>query len=164
AFGGPVFLRRMSDGSSRSLATPVGMRVDRIAWFHDGARLLVSGAVDVNDAVDDAHPGLWILDSSGGKPHQIIAAGVNGIPSPDRAQIAWTSPDKSIIWVSAADGSGARQIRSGGETSAFTSLMWSPDSKRVAYQHRDYMPALDRRSNAILEGLYRYAYESVRVE
>jgi hypothetical protein len=56
----------MSDSFGRSLKTPPAIRVERIAWFHDGSRLLVSGSVDGNDEVDnESHPGLWILDLSG---------------------------------------------------------------------------------------------------
>lgn len=167
ALGGSVFLRRMSDSFSRSLNTPAGIRVDRIAWFHDGSKLLVSGSVGGNDAAGDSHPGLWILEIDGGRPREVISDGVNGVPSPDGARLALTSADRSIIWVTAADGSGSRQIRSGGETSSFTSLMWSPDSKRVAYRRRDYVPAVERQSIAklaSLEGSYRYSYESAQVE
>src|SRR5262249_15224834 len=129
ALGGSVFLRRMSDSSSRALDTPGGIRVGRIAWFHDGSRLLVSGSVDGNDAPGDSRSGVWILDTGGGKPRQIISSGANGIPSPDGARVAWTGADQSTLWVAAEDGSGARQIRNGGETSTFTSLIWSHDGK-----------------------------------
>jgi len=166
AFGGSVFLQRMSDGFSRSLSTPAGLRVDRIAWFHDGSRLLVSGSSVGDNPVGDFQAGIWILAIQGGEPRKIIADGVNGVPSPDGTRVALTSSDNSIVWVAAADGSGPRQIRSGGQTSSFSSLIWSADGKRVAYERRDYA-AGDRQSNAKLVQLYnsyRYSYESADVE
>jgi Tol biopolymer transport system component len=166
AFGGSVFLRRMSDSFSHSLSTPAGLRVDRIAWFHDGSKLLVSGIVGGDNPVGDFQAGIWILAVEGGEPRKIISDGVNGVPSPDGTRVALTSSDKSIVWVAAADGSGPRQIRSGGRTSSFSSLIWSADSKRVAYERRDYV-AGDRQSNAKLAQLYnsfRYNYESADVE
>src|SRR5436305_12726703 len=81
-------------------------------------------------------------------------------------RIALTSSDRSIVWVAAADGSGPRQIRSGGQTSSFSALIWSADSKRVAYERRDYATG-ERQSNAKLVqvfNFYRYSYESADVE
>ncbi|HEY2016658.1 MAG TPA: protein kinase, partial [Bryobacteraceae bacterium] len=167
AFGGSVFLRRMSDGVSRSLGTPAGIRVERIAWFHDGSRLLVSGFVANDDRSNDFHYGIWILAVGGGEPREIISDARDGVPSPDGTRVALTNVDASIVRVAAPDGSGSRQIQAGGEISTFTSLMWSPDGKRVAYQRQDYVPAVDRRSVAkrvLVQNSYRYSYESVQVE
>ena len=166
AFGGSVVLRRMNDSLIRSLSTPAGLRVERIAWFHDGSKLLVSGSVMGGNPVGDFHTGIWILAVDGGQPREIVSDGINGVPSPDGTRVALTSTDKTIIWVAAADGSGPRQIRSGGQTTSFSALIWSADSKRVAYQRRDYVPG-DRQSNAKLAQLengYRYSYESIDVE
>jgi Tol biopolymer transport system component len=166
AFGGSVFLRRMSDSFSRSLNTPAGLRVDRIAWFHDESKLLVSGFVAGDDPSGDFQAGIWILPVGGGEPRKIISDGANGVPSPDGTRVALTSPDKSIVWVAATDGGGARQIHSGGQTSSFSSLIWSADSRRVAYERRDYVAGA-RQSNAKLVqlyNLYRYSFESADVE
>src|SRR5262249_41158980 len=54
--GGPVQLRRMSDGSTQPLRTPGGLRVNRIAWFANGSKLLVSGL-----PLGDRQPGIWEL-------------------------------------------------------------------------------------------------------
>ena len=166
AFGGSVFLRRMSDSFSRSLSTPAGLRVDRIAWFHDGSKLLISGFVEGDNPVGNFQSGMWTLAVEGGEPRKIISDGVNGVPSPDGTRVALTSSDKSIVWVAAADGKSPRQIRSGGQTSSFSSLIWSADSKRVAYERHDYASG-DLQSNAKLAQLYasyRFSYESVDVE
>src|SRR5262245_5257464 len=54
--GGPLQLRRMSDGFSQALGTPAGLRVNRIAWFANGSKLLLSGSLAV-----DRQPGIWEL-------------------------------------------------------------------------------------------------------
>src|SRR5215469_12053057 len=36
-FGGPMYVRRMSDGFTRPLRTPRGLQVDRLAWFADSS-------------------------------------------------------------------------------------------------------------------------------
>jgi hypothetical protein len=45
ALGDAIFLRRMSDGFSRQVNTPDGVRVNRIEWFPDASRLLMSGSM-----------------------------------------------------------------------------------------------------------------------
>jgi Tol biopolymer transport system component len=167
AFGGSVHLRRMSDGFSQPLSTPAGLRVDRIAWFPDGSKLLLSGSLGGDDTVGDSQPGIWVMATSGGQPWKIMSDGKDAVPSPDGTRIALTSLDGSIVWVAGADGARPRQIRSGGQTSSFSSLIWSPDSKRVAYQRADYVPAVDRQTDAKsaqLSSSYRYGYESADVE
>jgi Tol biopolymer transport system component len=163
ALGEAISLRRMSDGISRQLNTPEGVRVSHIAWFADGSRLLVSGST-VDSAMGGDNPAIWVIPTAGGQPRQIVPQGQDAVPSPDGARIALTSPDQSILWVLAADGSAPRQLRSGGTTSSFSSVLWSPDGKRVAYQRRDFVPAQSANitvNKANLERNYRYSYETV---
>jgi Tol biopolymer transport system component len=165
ALGESIFLRRMSDGFSRQVDTPGGLRVTRIAWFPDGSRLLVSGsAVDGNVGGDN--PAIWVIPVAGGEPRKIVAQGKDAVPSPEGARIALTSPDESILWVVAADGSQPRQLRSGGQAGSFSSVIWSPDGKRVAYQRRDFEPAHGRHTpvDSAMVNSYRYAYESIEVD
>jgi Tol biopolymer transport system component len=167
AMGGSVLLRRMSDGFTRPLNTPEGLRVGRIAWFPDQSKLLVSGSAEASDAPGNEHPGVWVMPADGGAAVKIVDDARDGIPSPDGARVAVSSADESIVWVAAADGAGARQIRSGGQTSSFSSLVWSPAGKRLAYQRRDSLNTLDRQApaeTAYLVNHYRYSYESVEVE
>jgi serine/threonine protein kinase len=166
SFGGPVYLRRMSDGLARPLTTPTGLRVDRIAWLPDGSKLLLSGSQEGDGSTGDYQPGIWVMPVTGGQPER-ISEGRNGVPSPDGKRIALTSTDGSVVWVAGANGGAARQIRSGGQTSSFSSLIWSPDSKRVAYQRVDYAPTADPQRDpkgAQVYRSYQYSYESVDVE
>ena len=166
-FGGSVFLRRMGDGFSQALTTPAGLHVDRIAWFPDGSRLLVSGSLRDADKVGDYKVGIWLMAANGGRAENIISDGKSGVPSPDGTRIALTSADGSIIWVAPVNGSNPRQIRSGGQSSSFSSLIWSPDSKRLAYQRRDLVPVAGHQANAHwtqLERSYQYRYESIDVD
>ncbi len=107
------------------------------------------------------------MPAGGGPATKIVSDARDGVPSPDGARVAVSSADESIVWVAAADGSGARQIRNGAQTSSFSALLWSPDGKRLAYQRRDSLNALDRAApdqSAYLVTNYRYSYESVEVE
>src|SRR5581483_628677 len=61
ALGGAVLIQRISDGFTRPLSTPEGLRVDRIAWFPDGSRLLLSGTLQGDEAIAHYRPDVWIL-------------------------------------------------------------------------------------------------------
>jgi eukaryotic-like serine/threonine-protein kinase len=168
AFDGSIYLRRMNDGIILPLDTPAGLHdVDRIAWFPDGLKLLVSGSLDADGAMGHDQPGIWVMATGGGESERIFSDGKNAVPSPDGTRIALTSTDGSIIWVAGAKGSAPRRIRSGGQTGSYSSLLWSPDGKRLAYQRLEYRPAVDRRAGAKwaqVERSYQYSYESIDVE
>ena len=62
-----VLLRRISDGATRQLNTPPAFRIDRIAWFPDGKRLLVSGSPD-----GDQRPVIWEISTGTDPPRRIL--------------------------------------------------------------------------------------------
>ena len=154
--GGPIALRRMSDGFTGHVMTPTGLSVVRIAWFADGSRLLVSGSVG------DQPSGVWVIPIHGGSPRLVMTESQDAVPSPDGTRIAFTSLDSSAIWVVGAGGEGGREVRVGGSETSFSSLIWSPDSNRIAYQRQDSMPRVDQ-NGARLEKNYAYSFESVDV-
>ena len=163
AMGSSVSLRRVNDGVSRPLPTPAELRVDRIAWFSDQPRLLLSGPLQANDATEEERPAIWIMPIDGGQPDRIVAEGRDAAPSPDGKRITFTSADRSTLLVTGIDGSGRRQLRDGGSVSSYSSPVWSPDGKRIVFQQRDFAPAPDRGSDLayLIPRSYRYRYESV---
>jgi len=161
---GAVYRRRTSNPLTQPLSTPRGLRVDRIAWFKDGSKILLEGSM--MGAPDQYEPGIWVMPAEGGKPEQ-VATGKNGIPSPDGSRIAFTSTDESILSVVSLTGGNRREIRNGGDTTSFTSLLWSPDGKRIAFGRVEYVRTADFASspNAFLAlNAYRHDYESVSVD
>lgn len=161
---GAVYRRRASDGLTQPLKTPRGLRVDRIAWFKDGSKILLEGSMV--GTPDPYEPGIWVMPAEGGKPEQ-VATGKNGVPSPDGSWIAFTSTDESVLSVVPVAGGNSRGIRNGGNTASFTSLSWSPDGKRIVFQRVAYVRTADLASspNAFLAlKAYRHDYESVDVD
>ena len=73
-FGGPTYVRRMSDGFTRRVTTPRGLEVERLAWFADSSRLLASGTID-------HRAGVWVMPLNGGAPSLIGPEGRDGVPS-----------------------------------------------------------------------------------
>jgi Tol biopolymer transport system component len=164
-FGGPVYRRRMGDGNTQLLDILKGLHVDRMVWFNDGSRVLIDGSLA--GAVDKYEPGIWVMPAEGGRPEQVLAGAKHGVPSPDGSRIAFTSTDGSLLSVASLTGGGRRQIRSGGETSVFSSLVWSPDGKRIAFQRAEYVPPAELQSDPasfLLLKHYSYKYESVDVD
>src|SRR5262249_40887385 len=115
-FGGPTYVRRMSDGFTRPGTTPRGVQVYRLTWFADSSRLLASGAID-------HRAGVWVVPLNGEAPSLIGPDGGDGVPSPDGTRIALTSADGSTISVIGVNGGTLRQIRDGGGTSWFSALL-----------------------------------------
>lgn len=163
AMGSSVSLRRMSEGITQPLPTPPGLRVDRIAWFADQSKLLLSGPVQPEAAAEEERPAVWVLPLDGGQPTRIVAEGQDAVPSPDGKRIAFVGANRSTLAVVAADGGGLRQLRDGGSIGTYSSPVWSPDGKRIAFQQRDYAPDADRGSDLAYQvhHNYRYRYESV---
>lgn len=159
---GPMQLRRMTDGFTRQLNTPPDFRIDRIAWFSDGKRLLISGSRGL-----EQRPDIWVISTGTGAPRHILTNFTNGIPSPDGARIAVTNAGGTAIWVTDSSGELRRYLRGGDATTAFTSLIWSPDGKRVEYDRQEYSPPRDRQvdnRSSQVEKNFAYSYESVEVE
>jgi Tol biopolymer transport system component len=164
-FAGPVYRRRMSDGLTEPMETLKGLRVDRITWFKDGSKILIDGSM--TGALDKYEPGIWMMPAEGGRPEQVASGARNGVPSPDGSRIAFTSTDGSLLSVASMSGGKQRAVRSGGETTSFTSLIWSPDSKRIAFQQIEYIPTANVELNPhafLALHRYRYDFESVAVD
>src|SRR5439155_15159612 len=115
AFAGPVYLRRMSDGFSHALATPAGLRVDRIAWFAGETKLLLSGSLG-----HDRTPGIWVMPIDNGEARLLAQDGKDGAPSPDGSRIAFISSDGATVWAGDAGGGSPRHVRGGGSTASFS--------------------------------------------
>jgi Tol biopolymer transport system component len=156
-FGGPTYVRRMSDGLTRPLRTPRGLQVDRLAWFADSSRLLASGTID-------HRAGVWVIPLNGAAPSLIGPEGKDAVPSPDGTRIALTSADGATIGVIGVNGEGLRQIRGGSGTSWFSALLWSPDGKRISYERQEIAPPKDPGlAPALISRNYAYAYETTDV-
>src|SRR5215472_9785219 len=55
-------------------------------------------------------------------------------------------------------------VQRGAVNASFSSLVWSPDSKRVSYQRQDYQPrSVGQVDPSHLEKNYEFSFESVEV-
>jgi hypothetical protein len=108
---------------------PPAFSAERLQWFPDGRRILISGRQGNGD-----NPGLWVLDTTTGPATRIVAGrGLEqALISPDGRQIAYTATlqeDRAAngLWLIDVDGGNRRKL-------PFTGgYRWSPDSAALYY-------------------------------
>jgi eukaryotic-like serine/threonine-protein kinase len=130
-----VSLRTLQDGETVALNGPANFRTNRIAWFPDQAKVLISG-------VDSQTAGLqiWTVFITGGAPQLFRKDARNGIPSPDGARIAFTTANDSELWIAGAAGEGSRSLLVDQSGKSFAGIFWSADAKRVSYLRKLNVP------------------------
>lgn len=122
-----------------STTLPPSFSAERMQWFPDGQRLLISGR-----AGNGENPGLWVLDTRNGQATRIVMGRGLELPliSPDGKTIAYTATlhdDRSAngVWLVGADGSNPRRAPVNG------GYRWSPDSTALYYVPLVYDRATD---------------------
>jgi eukaryotic-like serine/threonine-protein kinase len=121
-------LRLLQSGKTIPLKAPEGFRAERIAWFSDQTKVLVSG-FDPNFASSQ----IWTVSITGSAPRLFRKDARNGAASPDGARIAFTANKDREIWITGADGDNPHALLVDPSGNSFSSLFWSGDGKRVSY-------------------------------
>ena len=127
-----IWVRNLSEGSAVQI-TSGEAPADRPRWRPDGNAIVFAMQ----------GRGIWSVSTLGGAPRQIVAEGSNPNLSADGRFLTWET-DRGI-WVSAADGSGARQVS--GVPARFYRIprmpALSPDGDQIAYFHPETGPLGD---------------------
>ncbi len=129
-------------GDTRSIAAPrdAGYRIaawSPAGWFPDGTRLLAQAT-----SGDAQHSGIWVISVVGGSAREIREGGFAWSVSPDGSSIAFTSSGtNSDIWLMDANGENARSVITAGERESLNSVLWSPDSRRIAFERLRWGPS-----------------------
>lgn len=153
-----IFLRTMRNGETRRLGGPADFAVDRIAWFRDASKLVVSGFSERTHV-----PAVWIISAGGEPPRLLRTMARQGCPSPDGTRIAFTPGDRSAIWLIGLNGENPREILAGNPGDTFPVVFWSAWPLRIAFERRHYSPKLDR-PNRSLQRYYQQDYESLALD
>lgn len=130
-----LFLRVTATGETHPLALPEHLKASSIGWFPDGSHVLLAAASSVSEKAS-----LWSASVFGGPPQKLIENAERGAVSPDGSQVVFIRGDygRSEIWQMQADGQQARKIL-GQSGDNFLSVVWSPDSRRIAFVRSVWM-------------------------
>jgi len=153
-----IFLRRMRNGDTKALRAPGDFTVDRLAWFADGTKLVASGFSN-----SDNVPSVWAISGSGALPVLLHTMARQGSPSPDGTRIAFTTPDRTAIWVMGANGENPRQILAAAAGDTFPLVFWPANARRLAFERLRYSPDRDR-PNRSLSRYYEQSYELLALD
>jgi DNA-binding winged helix-turn-helix (wHTH) protein/Tol biopolymer transport system component len=126
-----VYLRVISGGQTLGLKMEEGFRAERIAWFPDQLKLLISGF-----SLRDANPQVWKIFINGDAPQLFRADADNGVPSPDGARVLFTRYKGVELWIVGVDGEGSRPLITERTGKVFAGAFWSADGQRVSYLRR----------------------------
>jgi eukaryotic-like serine/threonine-protein kinase len=151
-----IFVRTNQNSEPNRLRAPADLIVDRLAWFPDGARVLVSGFSTGTNV-----PAIWAISATGAPPRLLRTHGRSGVPSPDGTQVAFITEGRSEIWSIAAGGEQARKIVSGPDD-VFLLVFWSPDGRRLGFQRHRLQPEADIPKTGIGSS-HAWRYESVEL-
>jgi DNA-binding winged helix-turn-helix (wHTH) protein/Tol biopolymer transport system component len=136
AYGDPagVHIKLIETGETQTIRPPANHSSwSPDAWFPDGTKLLVTAFEP-----GGVHGSLWSVSILGGTPRELRDDAWTAWVSPDGSQIAFISGisvgGSRELWVMAANGAEPRRLFVLDANSALLqTVMWSPDSQRIAY-------------------------------
>jgi serine/threonine protein kinase len=141
-----MHLSVVDTGETQTIPHPADMKTAGIpegaewvptAWYPDSTKLLANVAVPGANTSES----IWVASVFGGPPHQLYAQDATGQAiSPDGSLIAFMSGGgfsaNRQIWVMGPRGEDPHKVVLGQQDETFGSVVWSPDSKTIAYVSR----------------------------
>jgi Tol biopolymer transport system component len=137
-----IHLQLIDTGETRTIPQPQGLGREvtdwsPVGWFPDGTKFLAQVT-----SLGAEHSSLWVISMLGGAPREIREGALAWSVSPDGSLIAFTSTIfESDIWLMAVNGEEPRKIVTADELESLVGVVWSPDSRRIAYKRLRWGPA-----------------------
>ena len=133
-----IYVRALGEGATESALTADGGQNVQPAWSPDGMQLAYHS---------NRSGGIWVMPARGGVARQVAAEGSRPAWSPDGLRIAYQSDEHvdvtpsaygasagSTIWITQADGTGARALTSSARPlGGHASPAWSPDGRFIGF-------------------------------
>jgi DNA-binding winged helix-turn-helix (wHTH) protein/Tol biopolymer transport system component len=136
-------------GGEQLLPSRPSFFVDRISWFPDNARVLMSGI----DSPTHEHQ-VWEVPLIGGYARQLAADADLAVASPDGTSIAYTRKHDSELWLAEAGGENPHKLTSDAAGS-FPYLIWAPSGDRLLLDHKtasgEAYESVDAHTGAVLD-------------
>jgi serine/threonine protein kinase len=92
---GGLHVRVIESRETHTVPVPDTSSINRLAWFPDGIRLLVSA--DPTTAAGT--PSIWSVSLIGGSPRKLHDDGMEGFVSPDGTRITFVDGRRTAVWV-----------------------------------------------------------------
>ncbi len=130
-----LFLRMVGTGETHAVALPDSLQTTSVNWFPDGSHVLVTRWTSPSEK-----PSLWNASVFGGSPLKLVDNGDHGAVSPDGSKIVFLRGEygREEIWQMKSDGQELRKIL-GQPGDNFESVVWSPDSRLIAFIRTVYV-------------------------
>jgi hypothetical protein len=125
-----LHLLLLETGEAYPVSLPADLRLSRIAWFPDSVRILATGKM----GLEEKHS-LWVFSILGGTPRRLREGAWGGAISHDGSRIAFLTGEwpSREIWMMGPSGEEAREVARAEGRETFFWVIWSPDSRRIAY-------------------------------
>jgi DNA-binding winged helix-turn-helix (wHTH) protein/Tol biopolymer transport system component len=137
-----IHIQLIDTAEDRTIPRPQALGQDAagwspVAWFPDGTKLLAQAT-----SLGAEHSSIWVISILGGAPHEIHEGGFAWSVSANGLLIAFAPTFfHSDIWVMAANGDDPRKVVTANEGESLNWVVWSPDSRRIAYERFRFGPA-----------------------
>jgi len=101
-----IHVRVIDSGETHTIEAREIGDVNRLGWFPDSARVVVSGI----DAAESAVPSIWSVPILGGSPRKLRVDAMEASVSPDGLQIAFVDGARKTVWVMGGNGEDPHQV------------------------------------------------------
>ncbi len=109
-----LHLRQIDTGDTHTLAaTDIGY-INRVCWFPDGSKLIVSGT-----PAKGGQPAIWSLSIVGATPKKLRENAIQASASSDGSEIGFMDTDRTHVWLMGANGEEPRPVVTAGPGEMF---------------------------------------------
>jgi|SRR5579863_4509930 len=130
-----MHVKLIATGETQTIPPPAGL-APRAAWFP--AAWLPNETELLADAGSYVQQSIWVVSILGRTPRQLRDDGYVNSVSPDGSLIAITTgvrrAGSAEIWLMGVHGEDHHRLAVAKQNEGFVGVVWSPDSRRIAYQ------------------------------
>jgi Tol biopolymer transport system component/DNA-binding winged helix-turn-helix (wHTH) protein len=155
--GRGISIRVLDRQVERLIYTPPNLLVSRVSWSPSDSDLMVSGKQK-----GSGQDQIWKASLGSERPILLLQNASEAVWSPDGNQIAFIRPQGAELWLADANGGSEHRLSEGSGQDRISSLLWTPDGKRLVYDRR--VPPTDSGhpvDSVPDESAYRWQYECV---
>jgi DNA-binding winged helix-turn-helix (wHTH) protein/Tol biopolymer transport system component len=153
-----VSIRPINAGFDHLLPSPPSFRVERITWYPEDTRLLVSGVQNPGEKAQ-----VWVVSLQAEAPRLLLDDAGQAVASSDGSRVAFTRHGNAEVWVADNHGQNQRRLVPGAEGDNISSLLWVPQGDRLVFVRRRTSAQTPEENSPLaeLQSQFQWEYESV---